>query len=191
LELQGEAGLHDRLAEARRRAAAATAERDAVEARAAAAQLLLRTLSRHRDEAARTYGAPLRARLESLGRLVFGHTFAVELDDDLRIAARVLDGVPVPWAALSIGVKEQLAVLTRLAAATLVSADGGVPVIFDDVLGFSDPGRTALVSAAFEAAAEDCQIIVLTCDPGRFRHLARATTHCLTGPREVGARQAG
>jgi uncharacterized protein YhaN len=97
----------------------------------------------------------------------------------------------VPWSDLSVGAREQLAVLTRLAAATLVSADGGVPVVFDDVLGFSDPGRLALVATAFEAAADACQIIVLTCDPARFRHLARATTHCLTAPRGVGARAAG
>lgn len=191
LELQGEAGLQGRLAEAESAATAADEELASVEARAAAAQLLHATLVRHRDEAARAYGAPLRAEVESLGRHVFGEGFAVELDDELRITARLLDGVPVPWAELSIGAKEQLAVLTRLAAATLVSADGGVPVVFDDVLGFSDPNRLALVSSAFEAAAEHCQIIVLTCDPARYRHLSRATTHSLTAPRAIEAREAG
>ncbi|MEX2659999.1 MAG: AAA family ATPase [Acidimicrobiales bacterium] len=191
LELQGEAGLQGRLADAESAAASADEELASVEARAAAAQLLHSTLSRHRDEAARAYGAPLRAEVESLGRRVFGEGFSVELDDDLRIAARLLDGVPVPWADLSVGAREQLAVLTRLAAATLVSADGGVPVVFDDVLGFCDPNRLALVASAFEAAAEHCQIIVLTCDPDRYRHLSRATTHCLTAPRAVEAREAG
>ena len=191
LELQGEGGLHDRLADAQRLASAIDAELTSVESKAAAARLLLTTLTRHRDEAARAYGEPLQVQLELLGRLVFGATFVVELDDELRIAARILDGVPVPWSELSVGVKEQLAVLTRLAAATIVSPNGGVPVVFDDVLGFTDPGRLALMSAAFEAAAEHCQIIVLTCDPARYRHLARALTHCLSAPREVGTRQAG
>lgn len=191
LELQGEGGLHDRLAEARRRATAVTAELCSVEQRAAAASLLLATLIRHRDEAARAYGAPLGAELERLGTLVFGRGFTVELDDELRITRRVLNGDPVPWSELSVGAREQLGVLTRLAVATIVSPDGGVPVVFDDVLGFTDPGRLALMAAAFEAAAERCQIIVLTCDPARYRHLARATTICLAGPREVGARQAG
>ncbi len=191
LELQGEGGLHDRLADARRLAAAVAAELSSVEERAAAASLLLATLTRHRDEAARAYGAPLRAELEKLGALVFGPGFTVELDDELRITRRVLGGDPVPWSELSVGAREQLGVLTRLAAATIVSPNGGVPVVFDDVLGSTDPGRLALMAAAFEAAAERCQIIVLTCDPARYRHLARATTHCLAQPREVGARQAG
>ena len=191
LELQGEGGLHDGLAEAQRLEAAVLAELRSVEDRARAALLLLTTLTCHRDQAARAYGAPLRTELERLGALVFGPGFAVELDDELRISSRVLDGDPVPWSELSVGAREQLAVLTRLAVATLVSPDGGVPVVFDDVLGFTDPGRLALMAAAFESAAERCQIIVLTCDPGRYRHLARATTHCLARPREVGARQAG
>lgn len=191
LELQGEAGLHDRVAEAERASAAVAAELTAVEGRGAAARLLLSTLTRHRDTAARAYGAPLRVELERLGRLVFGPTFGVELDDELRVSARLLDGVPVPWSELSVGAKEQLAVLMRLAAATIVSPEGGVPVVFDDVLGFTDPGRLALMSSAFEAAAEHCQIIVLTCDPARYRHLARATTHCLTASWDANARRAG
>nr|MDQ3385444.1 hypothetical protein [Actinomycetota bacterium] len=191
LELQGEGGLHDRLVEAQRLEAAVEAELRSVEDRAGAALLLLTTLTRHRDDAARAYGTPLRTELERLGAHVFGPGFALELDDELRISSRILDGDPVPWSELSVGAREQLAVLTRLAVATIVSPDGGVPVVFDDVLGFTDPGRLALMASAFESAAERCQIIVLTCDPDRYRHLARATTHCLARPREVGARQAG
>lgn len=191
LELQGEGGLHDRLADARRLAAAVAAELRSAEERAAASSLLLTTLTRHRDEAARAYGAPLRVELERLGALVFGDGFVVELDDELRITRRVLDGDPVPWSELSVGAKEQLTVLTRLAVATIVSPHGGVPVVFDDVLGFTDPARLARMAAAFAAAADRCQIIVLTCEPSRYRHLARATTLSLARPREVPARQAG
>jgi hypothetical protein len=191
LEVHGEAGLHDRLAEARRRESAALAEREAVEGRAAAAHLLLTTLTRHRDEAARAYGAPLRAGSRTLGRLVFGPTFAVELDGELRIDARVLDGVPVPWAELSVGregaARRPQPPGRRHPGQRRRRGAGGVR----RRARLLRPGRVALVSAAFEAAAEDCQIIVLTCDPDRYRHLARATTHCLTAPREVDARRAG
>jgi hypothetical protein len=191
LQLQGEGGLHDRLADAQRLAAAVEADLRSAEERAAASSLLLTTLTRHRDEAARAYGAPLRTEVERLGALVFGDGFAVELDDELRISRRVLDGDPVPWSELSVGAREQLSVISRLAAATIVSPDGGVPVVFDDVLGFTDPGRLARMAAAFADAAGRCQIIVLTCEPSRYRHLARATTLSLARPREVPARQAG
>ena len=177
LELHGEAGLHDRLGEAEEASATAREERDSVEARAAAAQLLLGVLTGHRNEASRAYGAPLRAGIESLGRSLYGDSFSVELDDELQVAARVLDGVPISWDDLSIGTREQLWVLTRLAAATLVNPDGGVPVVFDDVLGFTSPDRLAGVAKAFEAASRHCQIIVFTCDPSRYRHLPRAATH--------------
>ncbi|CAA9252028.1 MAG: hypothetical protein AVDCRST_MAG20-2257 [uncultured Acidimicrobiales bacterium] len=191
LQLQGEGGLHERLAEARRLATAVAAELRSAEERAAASALLLATLTRHRDEAARAYGAPMRAELERLGALVFGDDFAVELDDELRISRRILGGDPVPWSELSVGAREQLSVLSRLAAAVIVSADGGVPVVFDDVLGFTDPGRLERMAAAFADAAGRCQIIVLTCEPSRYRHLARATTLSLARPRGVPARQAG
>lgn len=191
LEIQGEAGLHDRLGAAQRAVAGTEAVLVGVEGRAEAARLLHATLTRHRDEAARTYAAPLRAAIESLGRLVWGDGVAVHLDEELRVTARVLDGVPVPWADLSVGAREQLGVLTRLAVARLVCDGGGVPVVFDDVLGFTSPDRLGRMADAFTAAAPHCQIIVFTCDPGRYHRLDRAATHDLSSPRLLPADRAG
>jgi len=48
--------------------------------------------------------------------------------------------MPVAW--LSTGAKEQLAIVVRMAIASLTGLDdGGVPLILDDALGWSDPGR--------------------------------------------------
>ena len=76
--------------------------------------------------------------------------------------------------ALSVGAKEQLGLLVRLAAARIVATQGGVPLIIDDALGFSDPSRLKSMSTALSAAGKDSQIIILTCDPGRFSYIGNA-----------------
>jgi uncharacterized protein YhaN len=119
--------------------------------------------------------APFRHKIEQLGRLVFGPSLQVELDADLRIARRTLAGVTVEFHQLSTGAQEQLGIISRLACATLVAADGGAPVIFDDALGWSDPHRLERMGAAIAVAGRDCQVIVLTCTPGRYANVGTAT----------------
>jgi hypothetical protein len=147
-----------------------------VEARAAAAQLLHDELRAARDEARTGYLDPLRARIVELGRVLHGETFDVELDDDLRIATRTLDGTTVPFADLSLGAREQLSLLSRLACGLLVSDEGGVPLILDDTLGSSDEGRLKRMAEVLSLAGEHCQVIILTCLPERFAGIHGART---------------
>jgi len=175
LSALGESGLHDRLALARTRQERAGHAWRQAQRGAAAARLLHDTLLHHREMARRAYVAPLRDKLDSLGRIVFGPDFAVELADDLRIVRRSLGGVTLDVEQLSEGAKEQLAVLSRLAVAAITSADGGVPLLLDDALGWSDPARLERMGAAFHVAARDCQVIVLTCVPERYRAIGSAT----------------
>ena len=149
--------------------------RDAVRRRAAAAQLLWQTLSAHRDAARATYVEPLKQAIEHLGAVVYGAGFEIELGDDWTIVSRTLDGKTLAFGSLSIGAQEQLGLLARLAAAQIVSSEGGVPLIIDDALGFSDPARLQTMGAAIAAAGKQAQVIVLTCTPGRFMHVGGAT----------------
>ena len=175
LELQGEAGLHEQLGEARGRCERLDRTHESTEARARAAQLLYETFKRRRAESRRRYLAPFKQRIEQLGRIVFGPTFEVELDEDLRVARRTLDGATLDLERLSVGAREQLGVLSRLACAAIVSPDGGgAPVVIDDALGWSDPSRLVRMGAAIAAAGRECQIIVLTCTPGRYSHVGNA-----------------
>ncbi|KAA9395506.1 DUF2813 domain-containing protein [Kocuria coralli] len=144
--------------------------------RAAAAGLLADTLEDYQAQAHRRYNAPFRRQLESLGRTVFGSTFEVELADDLTITRRGLKGTWLEVSALSTGAREQLDVLIRLAVATLVDPDDGVPVILDDTLGHSDPNRLVSLSSALEAAGTRAQVILLTATPDRFASVPGATT---------------
>lgn len=174
LQLRGEEGLADRLAEAESQVAHTGQRREAVQARAAAARLLHETMTCRRDEARQAYVAPFRDKITALGRIVFGPDLSVELDEDLVITSRTLAGVTVPFADLSAGAREQLAVIARLACAAITSDDGGVPLILDDALGHSDPARLEALGAVFSLAAREAQVIVLTCVPDRYRHIGAA-----------------
>lgn len=175
LEVRGEDGLADKLAAAESRTAHAEHARERIQARAAAARLLYETMTARRDEARRGYVAPFRDKVIALGRVVFGPDLAVELDEDLAITSRTLDGVTVPFADLSAGAREQLSVIARLACAAITSDDGGVPLVLDDALGYSDPARLEALGAVFAMAARHAQVIVLTCMPDRYRHIGSAT----------------
>lgn len=149
-------------------------ELSATRRRAAAVELLWTTLNKHRDSARQAYVRPLKEAIERLGAIVFGSEFEVELGDDWSLLSRTLDGKTLPFDDLSVGAKEQMGILTRLAAAQIIAKQGGVPLIIDDALGFSDPSRLETMGAAIAAAGKQCQIIILTCTPGRFMHVGNA-----------------
>jgi uncharacterized protein YhaN len=174
LEVLGEHGLAHELDTARTTSLHLGREHERADARAAAALLLHATFEHRRAEAHQRYLSPFRVRLEQLGRIVFGPTLSVELDDQLRIARRTLDGTTVEFDQLSGGAREQLGILARLACAMIVADDSGVPVVFDDALGWTDPGRLDRMGAAIALAGRSCQIVVLTCTPGRYRSVGDA-----------------
>jgi len=167
-------GRFEEMEAAERKLEEAQAALEATRQRAQAAELLWTTLNRHRDAARAAYVRPLKEAIERLGTMVFGGEFEVAIGDDWSIDSRTLQGKTISFDALSVGAKEQLGILARLAAAQIVSTQGGVPLIIDDALGFSDPSRLETMGAAIAAAGRDCQVIILTCTPGRFTHVGNA-----------------
>ncbi len=152
----------------------AEAEYLRVHRRARAAQLLRTVMARHRDATRLRYVDPFRNQVERLGRIVFGDTFEVEIDSQLRICSRTLSGRTVPYESLSGGAKEQLGIVARLAGAALVAKEDSVPVVIDDALGFTDPDRLMKMGAVFDAVGGDGQVIVLTCSPHRYESVGAA-----------------
>ncbi|MEZ0366268.1 AAA family ATPase [Mycobacterium sp. pUA109] len=169
LAVFGTEGRKGKLDAAENSRAHAAAEHARIGRRARAAQLLRSTMARHRDTTRQRYVAPFRAEIERLGRPVFGPSFEVDVDSDLRINTRTLDGRTVPYESLSGGAKEQLGILARLAGAALVAKEDTVPVLIDDALGFTDPGRLASMGEVFDMVGADGQVIVLTCTPARYQ----------------------
>ena len=143
-------------------------------AQAAAVARLREVLLRHQDLAQQSYVAPFKAGIDRLGKMLFGPDFAVHVDSDLQITSRTLDGVDVPFESLSVGAKEQLALLGRLVAADLIDPGEGAPLILDDALGFADPQRLRDLNMILNRVGQDAQIIVLTCDGKRFDRVGSA-----------------
>ncbi|MET0899783.1 MAG: hypothetical protein ABWY45_17885, partial [Mycobacterium sp.] len=169
LALVGTEGRSGKLdaAQIQREHAASAYER--VHGRARAANLLRSVMARHRDTTRARYVDPFRTEIERLGRVVFGPTFEVDVDSDLQIRNRTLDGRTVPYESLSGGAKEQLGIVARLAVAALVDKQDSVPVLIDDALGFTDPRRLAKMCEVLDVAGTQGQVIVLTCVPDRYR----------------------
>ena len=183
LELSGEHGLETQLWLARGKRDRCAAEHRRLEASAAAAKLLHDVFERHRIEAQQRYRAPFKQHIEQFGRIVYGSSCEVDVDDNLGTARRTLDGVTLDVDQLSTGAREQLGIIARLACAAIVSPDGGgAPMILDDALGWSDPSRLQRMGSVIAAAGNDCQVIILTCTPGRYAHVGNATVVRLPTP---------
>lgn len=175
LARSGEDGLGERLEAAEGDLERARDDLARLGRRADAARLLHETLRTHRDAARRRYVQPLQERLESLGRVVFGADVAVDVSDALAVSSLTRDGKTIAWDQLSVGTREQIGVLVRVACAEIVAPDGGVPVMLDDALGWSDPQRLEAMGAVLARAGESTQVIILTCFPDRYVHVGGAT----------------
>lgn len=156
------------IAEAEEKAAARKLA--SMERRARAAKVLYETLVKHRDAARRRYAGPFTAELTALARPVFGADLDFELDSDLQIVSRAVDGVSVDVGALSGGAQEQLMILSRLAIARLAGRGKGlpVPVFIDDALGNTDENRLDRMGTVFSKVGQEGQVFILTCVPRRY-----------------------
>ena len=177
LKVYGTEGRKGQLDAAETEREHAEAEYLRVHRRARAAQLLRSVMARHRDATRLRYVDPFRNQVERLGRIVFGDSFEVEIDSELRICNRTVSGRTVPYESLSGGAKEQLGIVARLAGAALVATEDSVPVVIDDALGFTDADRLIKMGAVFDAVGGDGQVIVLTCSPQRYAGVGRRPPH--------------
>ena len=173
---QGDEGLHEEREARNARALEADREATSLERRAAAAKCLFDTLSEEREAARAGYADPLRRHIEALGGMLFGDDFGVTLDDELQVVRRQHAGIDLAERDLSTGAREQLAILQRLALALTVAEPEGMPVLLDDALGHADPTRRASMARLLEDVGERCQIILLSCDPERYREVRNAHT---------------
>ena len=131
---------------------------------AASLILLHDTLVDEEQVARETFLAPVRERIGPYLKRLFPGSELMLDDQTLKITHLRRDGQDEPYERLSIGTREQLAVLARLAFADLLDEHGKKsPIILDDALVFSDDGRFEEMQRILDRAAERLQIIVLTC----------------------------
>lgn len=169
-------GIYEKLKAAEETLETAQTRRNRVRKQAAAIAMLRQTVLAHKEEAQRKYVAPFKEQIERLGRPIFGQGLSVEVSEDLQIVSRTLDNRTVRFDSLSGGTKEQLALIGRLAVATLVDEGAGAPVILDDAFGFADTQRLSALNVILSNVGRSAQVILLTCQPDRFARLGGAKT---------------
>jgi len=98
---------------------------------------------------------------------VTGSTYTPEPGDDPLTPERFVrtGGSALPYALLSQGTKDSLALAVRLALAETALGAGSAPFILDDPLVDMDPSRRAAAADALSRFAEHHQVIILTCHP--------------------------
>jgi recombinational DNA repair ATPase RecF len=147
--------------------AAARAERRRLELEGRAWRLLLEKLQAA-DQAARdALVAPIGERLRPLLQRVFPGAEPVLDPERLAFTHLRRDGIEEAFDHLSVGAREQIAVLVRLAFARLLREREGEAscLILDDALVYADEARFETMKAILQRAATELQIVVLTCRP--------------------------
>lgn len=135
-------------------------------------RLLYQTLSEAESEAREAFVAPITRRVAPYLRRLFPDSEIVLDDNTLGITHLRRRGFDEPFECLSVGTREQLAVLTRLAFADLLRERGQEsPIVLDDALVYSDDGRFAEMQKILMQASASTQIIVLTCHEQAYSNL--------------------
>lgn len=170
LQALGQQGLGERRDEllAERERARALAERMTKEAQAL--RLLVDTLQTAEREAKETFFAPVQARIQPYLSQVFPGCTLRFSDGDFAISTLLRGEIEEPFESLSIGTREQLAILTRLAFADLLREQGQPTcIVLDDALVYADDGRFERMLRVLGRAAKQQQILILTCRERDYR----------------------
>ncbi|WP_420139879.1 AAA family ATPase [Sphingomonas sp.] len=172
IEIEGGAGLAHRAAAAQEEAEAARAAYDRVTVEADTLKLLRETLDEAHDETSAQFVGPVAKRAKRhIERLL--PDCELHFAEDLGLVSVSRGGVTEDCEHLSRGTQEQLAVLTRIAFADMLLAQGRpVSLILDDPLVYSDDGRLDLMIEILAEAATRMQVILLTCRDRAFRHVS-------------------
>jgi DNA repair exonuclease SbcCD ATPase subunit len=169
LEALGQQGLAEQVAKLETEYAQVRRELEHEDRRARALELLVETLEASLQRAREAVARPVVERLVVyLRQLIPGAE--PEIDETLGLVGLRRDGVMERFEQLSIGTREQLAVLVRLAYADLL-AEAGVPVsvVLDDALVNSDDERRDRMKRILFQAAKRYQIVLLTCHGREYR----------------------
>lgn len=169
----GALGLGEEIGKKYRECKSARTELERLELDAEAWKLLQDTLLTAQEEEWVPI-TPLMERLAPYVELVFpgAKLHLNESSLEIKDLEREHTAQSEPFSSLSIGTREQIAVLVRLAMADLLREQGKpVMLILDDPLVNSDDGRFEGMARALRKAAENLQILVLTCHEARYKSL--------------------
>ena len=166
----GKSGIGELLEVARGLESQAIAGRARLQADAQAWDLLAATLSTSERDAKEAFLEPVLKRVDPFLRLLLPEARVTLDEETLEITGVTRDGREEPYEALSVGTREQLSILVRLAFAVYLREKGyPAAVILDDALVYADDDRFERMQLALRKAAETVQILILTCRPRDWR----------------------
>jgi hypothetical protein len=175
IQTAGGDGIGETLAAAQEKCALVERELTRTEERIATLKLLRDTIAGCLTEGRERYYEPVRRHLRPYLNDLFPGS-ELELGDDFAITGIRRDRIEA-FTRLSDGTQEQIAVLVRLAMASMLSERGqSVPVILDDALVYCDDDRIKRMFDALSRAGKRQQVIILTC---RLRTFATLGGHTL------------
>lgn len=169
LRTLGRDGVGEQLAEigGKLEAAEARLARETLEARASL--LLHRTLEEASRETKDRWLGPVRERVRPYLRLIQPDSDIVLNDQTFGIEHLMRGGVSEPFETLSVGAREQIAVITRLALADILHGSGQPStIILDDALVNTDETRLRAMHLVLQRASQNLQVLVLTCREADF-----------------------
>jgi hypothetical protein len=135
--------------------------------------LLWQTVNYHKDQKAAAYSEKFEEQLNELVSLLYPGETKISIDSDFTISGRNQDGTVLALEQLSIGAKEQISFLSRLAIAQIASTEGSVPLILDDDLVSTDDRRLKGIGDILERI-QGIQVLIFTCHPERFKAIPHA-----------------
>jgi DNA repair exonuclease SbcCD ATPase subunit len=163
LRTLGQIGLGEEAEDVSAKLYGARAELQRAEREAQAIKLLHEVLAQAEKEAKEEFLSPVTKRVQPYLKMLLPDAELV-LDENIEITGLRRGSVVEPFGSLSIGTREQLAVLARLAFADLLREKGQpAAVILDDAIVYADEGRFKNMLVILAKAAKNLQVIVLTC----------------------------
>ncbi|MEP9398697.1 AAA family ATPase [Mesorhizobium sp. KR2-14] len=172
LRALGRDGLGEQLAQLEGQIALSEARLKAMTLEAEAARLLHATLADAQRETKDRWLAPVRERSAPYLRLIQADSDIVLHDETFEIEQLVRNGVAEPFGGLSVGAREQIAVITRIALADILREAGQEAcIVLDDALVNTDEERLERMHLVLGKAAQNQQVLVLTCRERDFLQL--------------------
>ncbi|WP_423595690.1 AAA family ATPase [Roseateles sp. MS654] len=178
LEAKGALGLEEVAADKKRELDQVERRCNELERRSKALSHLLRLLTEKRATLARRLRAPLQRHLNHYLQILFPGA-GIEVSEDLspgRITRAGTNGAETgEFEELSVGAREQMGVIARLAYADLLQ-EAGKPtlLILDDALVHTDRDRLGQMKRVLYDAANRHQILVFSCHPHAWQDLGVA-----------------
>lgn len=172
LRALGKDGLGEQLALLEGQIAATEARLKSMTLEAQAARLLHTTLADAQRETKDRWLAPVRERSAPYLRLIQADSDIVLHDETFEIEQLVRNGVAEPFGSLSVGAREQIAVITRIALADILREAGQEAcIVLDDALVNTDEARLERMHLVLGKAAQNQQVLILTCRERDFLQL--------------------